>query len=57
MNIHEYQAKELLAKFGVPVPAAAPGQYTTRDRPPLTSIAGTTSIRLSPRPPAAGGGS
>jgi succinyl-CoA synthetase beta subunit len=21
MNIHEYQAKELLAKFGVPVPA------------------------------------
>ena len=24
MNIHEYQAKELLAKFGVPVPAGAP---------------------------------
>jgi len=21
MNIHEYQAKELLARFGVPVPA------------------------------------
>ena len=21
MNIHEYQAKELLSKFGVPVPA------------------------------------
>ena len=21
MNIHEYQAKELLAKYGVPVPA------------------------------------
>ena len=21
MNIHEYQAKELLAKFGIPVPA------------------------------------
>jgi succinyl-CoA synthetase beta subunit len=21
MNIHEYQAKEVLAKFGVPVPA------------------------------------
>src|SRR5919107_1480122 len=24
MNIHEYQAKELLAKFGVPVPAGFP---------------------------------
>ncbi|HEY6049416.1 MAG TPA: ATP-grasp domain-containing protein, partial [Sphingomicrobium sp.] len=24
MNIHEYQAKELLAKFGVPVPAGHP---------------------------------
>src|SRR4028119_2338090 len=24
MNIHEYQAKELLAKFGVPVPAGYP---------------------------------
>jgi succinyl-CoA synthetase beta subunit len=24
MNIHEYQAKELLAKFGVPVPAGCP---------------------------------
>jgi succinyl-CoA synthetase beta subunit len=24
MNIHEYQAKELLAKFGVPVPAGVP---------------------------------
>ena len=25
MNIHEYQAKELLAKFGVPVPAGVAG--------------------------------
>src|SRR6266498_4659295 len=24
MNIHEYQAKELLAKYGVPVPAGYP---------------------------------
>ena len=24
MNIHEYQAKELLAKYGVPVPAGFP---------------------------------
>jgi succinyl-CoA synthetase beta subunit len=24
MNIHEYQAKELLAKYGVPVPAGIP---------------------------------
>ena len=24
MNIHEYQAKELLARFGVPVPAGFP---------------------------------
>src|SRR5665811_171140 len=24
MNIHEYQAKELLAKYGVPVPAGHP---------------------------------
>lgn len=26
MNIHEYQAKQLLADFGVPVPAGAPAQ-------------------------------
>ena len=25
MNIHEYQAKELLAKYGVPVPAGYAG--------------------------------
>ncbi|MDB5690246.1 MAG: sucC, partial [Sphingomonas bacterium] len=24
MNIHEYQAKELLAKYGVPVPTGIP---------------------------------
>jgi succinyl-CoA synthetase beta subunit len=28
MNIHEYQAKELLAKFGVPVPAGYPAMST-----------------------------
>ena len=32
-------------RSGVPVPAAAPGQYTTRERPASTSIAGITSIR------------
>ena len=30
MNIHEYQAKELLAKFGVPVPAGIPA-YTVEE--------------------------
>ncbi len=30
MNIHEYQAKELLAKFGVPVPAGFPAMTVTQ---------------------------
>src|ERR1051325_11263547 len=28
MNIHEYQAKELLAKYGAPVPAGYPAMST-----------------------------
>ena len=30
MNIHEYQAKELLAKYGVPVPAGYAGDERRR---------------------------
>ena len=44
MNIHEYQAKELLAKFGVPVPAGhaamsvdeAVESFLAEERPGIT---------------------
>ena len=43
MNIHEYQAKELLAKFGVPVPAGFAALTSTRRSRPRPSSPGRST--------------
>ena len=54
MNIHEYQAKELLAKFGVAVPAG----YAAMSVDEAVAAARTSSTVFASRtPPLASGGS
>ena len=40
MNIHEYQAKQLLAKYGVTVPFEIPAKSLAEVRPAAEKIAG-----------------
>ena len=53
MDIHEYQAKELLARFGVPVPRGAWPTARTGRLPPPRSAAGTGRSRRRSIPAAA----
>jgi succinyl-CoA synthetase beta subunit len=46
MNIHEYQAKELLAKHGVPVPLEIPAKSFTEVRPAAEKIAASGSAKV-----------
>jgi succinyl-CoA synthetase beta subunit len=46
MNIHEYQAKELLAKHGVPVPLEIPAKSLAEVRPAAEKIAAGGSAKV-----------
>src|ERR1017187_7538951 len=46
MNIHEYQAKQLLAKYGVAVPFEIPAKSLAEVRPAAEKIAATGSARV-----------
>ena len=46
MNIHEYQAKHLLAKYGVAVPLEIPAQSLAEVRPAADKIAATGSAKV-----------
>src|SRR5271166_637370 len=46
MNIHEYQAKQLLAKYGVAVPLEIPAKSLADVRPAAEKIAATGSPRV-----------
>jgi succinyl-CoA synthetase beta subunit len=46
MNIHEYQAKQLLAKYGVAVPLEIPAKSLAEVRPAAEKIAASGSARV-----------
>src|SRR5580698_9203365 len=46
MNIHEYQAKQLLAKYGVTVPLEIPAKSFTEVRPAAEKIAASGSVKV-----------
>ncbi len=46
MNIHEYQAKQLLAKYGVSVPLEIPAKSIAEVRPAAEKIAASGSAKL-----------
>ncbi|MGH7942542.1 MAG: ADP-forming succinate--CoA ligase subunit beta [Limisphaerales bacterium] len=46
MNIHEYQAKQLLAKYGVAVPVEIPAKSTAEVRPAAEKIAASGSAKI-----------
>ena len=46
MNIHEYQAKQLLAKYGVAVPLEIPAKSAGEARPAAEKIAAGGSARV-----------
>src|ERR1700689_3154905 len=46
MNIHEYQAKELLARYGVAVPLEIPAKSLAEVRPAAEKIAASGSTRV-----------
>ena len=46
MNIHEYQAKQLLAKYGVSVPFEIPARSLAEVRPAAEKIAASGSARV-----------
>src|SRR5580693_4477138 len=46
MNIHEYQAKELLAKYGVAVPLEIPAKSLAEVRPAAEKIAASGSAKV-----------
>src|ERR1017187_190718 len=46
MNIHEYQAKQLLAKYGVAVPFEIPARSLAEVRPAAEKIAASGSARV-----------
>ena len=46
MNIHEYQAKQLLAKYGVAVPFEIPAKSLAEVRPAAEKIAASGSAKV-----------
>src|SRR5580704_5526605 len=46
MNIHEYQAKELLARYGVNVPLEIPAKSLAEVRPAADKIVASGSARV-----------
>src|SRR5580698_4106906 len=46
MNIHEYQAKQLLAKYGVTVPLEIPAKSFAEVKPAAEKIAATGSAKV-----------
>ena len=46
MNIHEYQAKQLLAKYGVAVPFEIPARSLAEVRPAAEKIAASGSVKV-----------
>jgi succinyl-CoA synthetase beta subunit len=46
MNIHEYQAKQLLAKYGVAVPFEIPAKSLAEVRPAAEKVAATGSAKI-----------
>src|SRR5580658_9912059 len=46
MNIHEYQAKQLLSRYGVAVPLEIPARSLAEVRPAAEKIAATGSARV-----------
>ena len=49
MNIHEYQAKQLLARYGVAVPFELPAKSLAEVRPVAEKIAASGSAKTMPK--------